>query len=527
MMRKEISEQTRQRLHLGDDFGGAASATMGPTISMSVRRSIRSPLEDAVIAQAAAEAAEKAETGAPVNEDAAYHTIIAEAKRSVGHGGMEGAFPEEWDAQLLVDCGRTTNGHRVVIFCPAFLKPIMDDSDELDRAFRFILLTMDGIAMREKYIFIYCYLGLDWSDPRIAHRLRFAYDYLPRKYSKNLQSFYILHPTSGFKVTMWTFWAWLSKRLWDKMEYITELDELCARMQPDVQARAELRRRFPHIVQCNDAEMRGLPPPVTFGVPLRQLCSSLGVDFTDKTTGRWYPKLPPVVIFLCEAMEREAADEDFSNMFCVEATDVYKLVETIDQGRPLDREIPMNALWCAVKLFLDCLPNPLLSFQAIVEIQTRGIKRTDVSAQRKFLVDTFTKQLPTESAYVALYMASFLHTMCENAAEREAASIQEEDNYTNVLTPKAAARVFAPAFIRPKAMAQESWEVVEIAIAVVETLINCAEEPELWIGRHTAPRWERSDPIDTDESSADGGAPAAGSKDNYGGGVTNTIALSA
>ena len=35
--------------------------------------------------------------------------------------------------------------------------------------------------------------------------------------------------------------------------------------------------------------------------PVRAICNTFGVDYLDKTTGRWYPKLPPVVIFVCEA----------------------------------------------------------------------------------------------------------------------------------------------------------------------------------------------------------------------------------
>jgi len=426
----------------------------------------------------------------------------------------------------LVDCGRTASGHRLVIFCPTFLTPVLDDPDELDRAFRFILLAMDGIAMREKYVFVYCYLGMDWSDPRLAHRLRVAYDILPHKYAKHLRHFYILHVTSGFRITMWTFWAWLSKRLWDKIEYVETLDGLCEKLQPtDEVARAELRRRFPQIVQRHDAEWNGLEPPVTFGVPLRQLCGGFGVDFTDKTTGRWYPRLPPALIFLCEVMEREAADEDFGSLFSADPAAVYEVVEAVDQGRPLGRDIPTSTLWCVLKLFLDCLPSPLLSFQALEELQKRGVREEDIEAQRKLLIDILHNQLPTEAAYVALYMASFLHTMCENAQEKRAfcekAEAEEEEAEAKTaepderpdLTHSFAARVFASNFLRPRAMSEELRRLLPAAEALVETLIRCAEEPELWIGRHAAPRWEKAGGSSSDSSLER--APAAGSKDNF------------
>ncbi|CAK0818322.1 unnamed protein product, partial [Prorocentrum cordatum] len=104
--------------------------------------------------------------------------------------------------------------------------------DELERAFRFIMLGMDKIAMHEKFIFIYCFLGVDWSHPELASRLRHAYDILPNKYSKNLRRLYVLHATQGLRVTMWTFWAWLTKRTWEKIEYVGSLAALCELVQP-------------------------------------------------------------------------------------------------------------------------------------------------------------------------------------------------------------------------------------------------------------------------------------------------------
>jgi len=430
------------------------------------------------------------------SQEEEYSQVIEEAKLCIGHGATVGAFPEEWDAQLLVDSGRTSEGHRLIIFCPRFLAPVVKDPDELDRAFRFLLLTMDGIAMHEEYVFVYCYMGMDWSDPRMMQRLRVAYDILPSLYAKNLRRFYILHVTSGFRVTMWTFWAWLSKHLWEKIEYVRTLDGLCERLHPhDKAARAELRRRFPQIVQRHDAELNGLEPPVTFGVPLGRICGGFGVDFMDKTTGRWYPRLPPALIFLCEAMEREAADDDFASLFSADAASVYNVVQAVDHGEPLDRDIPMSALWCVLKLFLDCLPQPLLSFELIDELKKQKITKADTQAHRQLLADTFHRRLPPEMAYVALYVASFLHTMCETAQEKQGSSSKSSSSKAGpealsldalgkvLLTPTLVAQVFAPSFLRPKSMSEEHRHCRPVAEAMVETLIRNAEEPELWIGK--------------------------------------------
>jgi len=87
--------------------------------------------------------------------ETSYDKVLQDAKKCIGHGATEGAFHEEWDVQLLVECGRTLDGSRVVIFCPKFLSPFLNDPEELDNAFRFVLLNMDEIVRDDAYIFIY------------------------------------------------------------------------------------------------------------------------------------------------------------------------------------------------------------------------------------------------------------------------------------------------------------------------------------------------------------------------------------
>lgn len=414
-----------------------------------------------------------------------YKAIIAEAKKCVGHGRQTGSFPEEWDAQLLVDCGLSSLGHRIVMFCPRFLKPISENADELDRAFRFILHQLDAIAMRQKYVFIYCCLDGDWDAPYILERASVAAEILPRQYKKHLRRLYILHPTMGLQVSLWTIWAWVSAGLWSKIQYVDSLDKLCEDLFPNNDAsQCELRRRFPQIIQSRDAIAMGDSAFVAFGVGLKRLCNSFGVDFKDKTTGRRYPKLPPAIIFLCEALERQAADEDFALIFDADASACFKLIDDIDKGQPLPQDPLPEVLWCTLKLFLDCLPSPLLSFEALPELQKQEIKAGEVERQRKFLLSLFTEQLDTEIAYVALYIASFLNTMCSLAQEREASTNSETQA---ALTTASASKVFSSCFLRPRTLSHEGAATIPAGESLIETLIQNIHEPELWIGRADLP----------------------------------------
>merc|ERR1712032_1001299 len=237
------------------------------------------------------------------------------------------------------------------------------------------------------------------------------------------------------------------------------------------------------MVQCRDAELFDCDLPVTFGVALEDLCNGFGVDFTDKTTGRWYPRLPPALVFLCEVMEREAADEDVGSIFSAPASSIYKLVETVDHGKPFERDIPSSSLWCILKIFLDCLPAPLLSFEVLEEIVNLGLSADDTEAQCRFLHDLLHYRLPREMSYVSLYLVSFLHTLCKTAESKEASRKRPPDCTKVPLTFALATRIFTPNFLRPHVMTEAWRRNLSAAHQMVETLLRSAEDDGLWIGR--------------------------------------------
>lgn len=408
-----------------------------------------------------------------------YSEIITRAGKCVGHGAEEGMFPEEWDAQLLIDAGRASTGHRIMVFTPVFLKILLQDERELDQAFKYILLKMheltaaDGVG-DEKFIFVYCHSGMDWTPSPLAHRLRIAYDMLPPSYAQHLEALYIVHATTFFRLALGTYSAFLSSSFWSKVQYVSTLQELIEELHPDaedVADRNSLRRHFPQLVHREDCLLRGVAPPLTFGVPLRRLCDGFGVDFTDKTTGRHYPRLPPALVFLCEALERHAADESFSYMFSADSTVTYDLVGTLDEGQALDPDTNCPALWCTLKLFVDFLPEPLLGDETFSHIQ-----QGKQEAQLKFL-GKLLHSLSPDTAYAALYLASFLHTMCETVRLASSTRKHEEG-----ITSATAAEVFTPGFVRPRKMTEVEQKLMPACVSLIKTFIDHAEDPNLWIG---------------------------------------------
>jgi len=439
-----------------------------------------------------------------IPENLTYVQMMDDARRCMGHGAEPGAFPEEWDAQMLVDCGRAVAGERVIIFAPAFLKVLVGDETELDRAFKFIMLMMDGIAMKEQYTFVYCHSGTNWLNPQLTSKVRIAYDIMPARYAENCKRFYILHPTLGLRMTIMGFWGWLSGKVWGKMEYVHSLEELCQKIHPsDPLERSEFRRRFPQLIQREDAIIQGVPPPTAFGTPLENLCNTFGIDFTDKTTGRWYPRLPPGMVFLCEALERQNAVVEFRALFGADSTNTSDLVADIDEGEPLDPDTPAEALWCVLKIYLDCLPEPLFTYESLTRLKEQDIQIGDRTAHHKFIKEVL-QDMPEYLAHAALYLASFLHTMCEavqtpskgqpstEAAASDSSSATASGPLSSDLTYAAAAEVFAPAFMRPVSLTQEVMPLLPVCVSLVETLLISAEDQDLWTREVKQPAGRRT-----------------------------------
>jgi hypothetical protein len=299
-----------------------------------------------------------------------------------------------------------------------------------------------------------------------------------------------------------TAWFWITKRLWQKIELYDSLESLCNKLNVG----NDVRRRFPHLVHHVEATNQGVPPPLAFGTPLERLCVDMGGDFIDRTTGRRYPNMPSALICLCEALERHDADRQFSILFTGSASNVYDCVGRLDEGLPLDPETPLEVLWCTLKLFLDCLPAPLLSFDAFTALKTQSIDVCDQAAQRALLLEFLHKWLPSDVSYITLYLASFFHTMCKCSEERAlnknqkalrelshgdddnddaptVRSMRTDRNNLPILTPDLVAQGFTPSFLRPRQPTEECMQYSQVAVAVVKQLVIAAEDPSFWIGK--------------------------------------------
>jgi len=424
-----------------------------------------------------------------IEDHMSYDQFIASTKRRFS---KPDAFPQEWGFQLLVDGGESSNGYKIMLFCPAFLLPLVSEgSIELDRALKYIFMRMDEVGMNEDYIFVYCHSGMNWVDSELADRLKFAYNTLPGNYVKGLQRFIVMHPTTGLRLMMGSVWPFLSPHSWEKLEYCSSMGDLAESLHPDDKsAQRDLLRHFPQIVHCEDALWHNQPPRLSFGMTLQRQCDVFGVSYLSRATQHSYPSLPPTLVVLCEALERQSCGHDFPDPFATYASAIYELVAVVDRGLPLQLDVPVAALWCVLKLFLDCLPTPVLGSGAFAELESRKIGITDQTAQRKFLDETL-KGLPRPDAHVALFLATYFHSICSHTKKRFSTD-DEADEGLRAPNPKVnfavLAEFFAPTFFRPQCVAVKGLHVIPVAVATMETFIKAVEDPSLFSGHVQVPR---------------------------------------
>mmetsp|Transcript_11133 Transcript_11133/g.31764 ORF Transcript_11133/g.31764 Transcript_11133/m.31764 type:complete len:278 (+) Transcript_11133:270-1103(+) len=260
------------------------------------------------------------------------------------------------------------------------------------------------------------------------------------------------------------------------------------------------------------------------------------------------------MVVLCEFLAREGGDADFACLFEQDrGDDIYGVIEALDHGVPLDREVPCASLWCALKSFVDCWPQPLLTFQGFEELKRRGIASGDRLAMKSFVVELFRTVVPQEHGDAALYLATFLQQACTTASARDAevrdqlcaarkiqkmvrASFllkrrgpqasadkghgppargrllsRERDRPdappVPTLTPALAAKVFAPGFLRPRTLAADLGESMQAAAECLEVFIASADEAIFWCGRPMA-----GESPDSSDSEEDGAALAEASR---------------
>uniref|UniRef100_A0A2K6GAI5 Rho GTPase activating protein 8 n=1 Tax=Propithecus coquereli TaxID=379532 RepID=A0A2K6GAI5_PROCO len=300
---------------------------------------------------------------------------------------------------ILQVAGDDHFGRRVVTFSCCRMPP----SHELNhgRLLEYLKYTLDQYVKND-YTIVYFHYGLNSRNKPSLGWLQSAYKEFDRKYKKNLQALYVVHPTNFIRVLWNIFRPLISHKFGKKVTYVNCLSELREHLKCD-------QLLIPPEVLRYDEKLRSLhqgqPPPAAKTPPPRPPLPTqqFGVSLQylrDKNHGELIPPvLRSTVTYLREKGLR--TEGLFRRNYSGKIYNLGKPVNFDDYG---DIHVPAVIL----KTFLRELPQPLLTFEAYEQIL--GITGVE-SSLRVGHCRQILRGLPEHNHAVLSYLMGFLHAV--------------------------------------------------------------------------------------------------------------------
>lgn len=122
-----------------------------------------------------------------------------------------------------VSQGRNEAGQPVLAFFPSIGFGYRDKSEELLRQMLLLFIKTADLVVNQPYSIVYAHASVSWANQQPV-----IYDYykiLPRKYKKNLQRIYVMHPQSSVKMFFEITKMFLSPKFYDKLQFIETVAE--------------------------------------------------------------------------------------------------------------------------------------------------------------------------------------------------------------------------------------------------------------------------------------------------------------
>eukprot|EP01029_Cantina_marsupialis_P006549 TRINITY_DN17229_c0_g1_i1.p1 TRINITY_DN17229_c0_g1~~TRINITY_DN17229_c0_g1_i1.p1 ORF type:complete len:502 (+),score=110.65 TRINITY_DN17229_c0_g1_i1:172-1677(+) len=132
-------------------------------------------------------------------------------------------FSEISKAVPVYESGFDVFDRRIVVIVASQF-PSEADPD-WEKWFLYFLHVMEDIA-KEPYIIIYCHKQIESASRPQATLLRKFYKSLSSSFKKNLKALYITHPTKWLKTAFFFLRPSLSKKFWNKLNYVESLKEI-------------------------------------------------------------------------------------------------------------------------------------------------------------------------------------------------------------------------------------------------------------------------------------------------------------
>ncbi len=127
---------------------------------------------------------------------------------------------------VVYHTGRDAEGRPIVVVAPCRLPEPLPDMDKLAL---YLIRVLDPLV-NSNYVLIYFHSAMsDRTKPDFSW-LKMMYEMFSWKYSRNLQRFFVVHPTFWLKLVNVFFKAFASAEFFEKVTYLDNLTELFSRV---------------------------------------------------------------------------------------------------------------------------------------------------------------------------------------------------------------------------------------------------------------------------------------------------------
>eukprot|EP00899_Mesostigma_viride_P012979 jgi/Mesvir1/21682/Mv04103-RA.1 len=97
---------------------------------------------------------------------------------------------------------------------------------DMQKIRRFIIRTLDDVV-RDEYSLVYFHTDVTRAEnsPGVLWLIQ-TFQFLPRRYKKNLKALFVVHPALQLRTLMAALAPWLSDKFWSKVVYIPRVEFL-------------------------------------------------------------------------------------------------------------------------------------------------------------------------------------------------------------------------------------------------------------------------------------------------------------
>ena len=156
------------------------------------------------------------------DNEARYQELLSAAKKE--------DFRDLRQANCLYRSGYDSEGHSIVVLIGSNLP---GKSVSLDHLLLYIIYTLDSIVENDYVVAYFAASQSSTNRPPFAW-LRKVYKIFDRKYKKNLKHLYIVQPTTWLRMTLRFLSAFVSKKVWQKVQYLQSFQDIYSYMSPSM-----------------------------------------------------------------------------------------------------------------------------------------------------------------------------------------------------------------------------------------------------------------------------------------------------